>query len=272
MPDHNAEKLRQFPLACQENQSWILDLNTKHPGVYLRESTGEAKLLSMNSIATLNRSDELAFQPSNLIQVSQCRGRIEATYDPEGWNGLRIRAAWSRVPVGDGVDLEVQIQASKQETFLRLEVGICTEWGDVRGEVLASQVEPRDPDSAQQTYDGHESPNQLQVLTSLPIPSPSPHRIEPRIFSMAGSNRDIYYVEMVRPNDCSRRLLLNPNGMYSEPGTGMSTRYELFGHDLEKGVVLRGRLRGLWIKSGSPERDAHACYEAFLSEPPPLGP
>ena len=74
------------------------------------------------------------------------------------------------------------------------------------------------------------------------------------------------YVEMVQANDCARRVL-------SKPAAGaFSIDHELFGHDLEKGVVLRGRIRGIWIESHSPEDEIRRRYDEFLDEPPSLGP
>jgi hypothetical protein len=48
----------------------------------------------------------------------------------------------------------------------------------------------------------------------------------------------------------------------------------LFGHDLERGVVLRGRLRAIWLDQPSNAEGLaalnEAAYDAFCSEPPPL--
>ena len=136
----------------------------------------------------------------------------------------------------------------------------------------ASLVEPRDVHSAALSYDGRESLRTLQGLTTFPVPPSSPHTLAPRFFTPPGFDRDTYYVEMIQPNDCARRIREQPIEGRCGPATTLATRYGLFGHDLEKGVVLRARLRGLWIRSQSPESDAQACYEAFLSEPLALGP
>ncbi|MGP0066191.1 MAG: hypothetical protein ACLQGP_21640 [Isosphaeraceae bacterium] len=151
-------------------------------------------------------------------------------------------------------------------------MSICSEWGDIPTELSTTSVEPRDVDAAVLSYDGRESPLTLQALTTLPIPPSSPHTLAPRIFAPPGSDRDTYYVEMIQPNDCARRIGRESLEPHSGPAKTFSTRYGLFGHDLEKGVVLRARLRGLWIQSRSPEHDAWALYQAFLSEPPALGP
>jgi hypothetical protein len=75
------------------------------------------------------------------------------------------------------------------------------------------------------------------------------------------------YIELVHPHDAARRIT-----EAGKPASlGHTTRYGLFGHDLERGVVLRGRLRGLWTTSPTARDDALARYEEFLSLPPPLG-
>jgi hypothetical protein len=258
----------------RESRFWKLKLDEINPGLRLRgaEGSGHARLLAMGSVATIGRCDGWAFHRASLVDVALHRGRIEATYAPAGWEGLQVRAAWSPVPLGDGVDLEVQVHATTARVIERVEVGISSDWGSEITGPSASQVEPRDVDSARLSYDGREPPGTLHHLTTLPIPPSSPHSLPPRIFTPPGADRDTYYVEMVRPDDCARRTCPVTADRQSGPATTLSTQYSLFGHDLEKGVVLRARLRGLWIHSRTPERDVRASYEAFLSEPLALGP
>jgi hypothetical protein len=60
-------------------------------------------------------------------------------------------------------------------------------------------------------------------------------------------------------------------GLEVKPEEGMhATRYRLFGHDLEKGVILRGRLRGVLLPRAVDVAAAHAAYQRFLAEPPNL--
>jgi hypothetical protein len=68
------------------------------------------------------------------------------------------------------------------------------------------------------------------------------------------------YLEMVHPDDSALRSGL--------PSAG---RYALFGHDLERGVVLRGRLRGIWLASEPVEAEVSRLFDEFLKEPLPLG-
>jgi hypothetical protein len=254
------------------NGHWLLVLDETHPGLSWQEGGARGKLLSLHSLAGIGRCDEAAFGRNALIGVAQHRGRVEATFVPPGWRGLRVRAAWSTAPVGEGVDLEVQIQAATAEVLERIEVGILSQWGDESAGPSNIRVEPRDAHAAALSYDGRESPQILQSLTTLPIPSSSPHFLAPRIVTPTGFGQDVGYVEMVQPNDCARRICRGPADERQKTPNWLATRYALFGHDLEKGVVLRARLRGLWIRSQSLESDAQASYEAFLREPPALGP
>ena len=60
------------------------------------------------------------------------------------------------------------------------------------------------------------------------------------------------------------------NGRRRSPAAHV--RYALFGLAIEKGVILRARLRGCWIRSRNPEAEAQALYREFLDQPLPLGP
>jgi hypothetical protein len=70
----------------------------------------------------------------------------------------------------------------------------------------------------------------------------------------------------------ARRIISGPVGEAFSIGSTVSVRHALFGHDLEKGVILLGRLRGLWIRSEAPEHDTLALLDEFLRDPLPLGP
>lgn len=254
---------------------WTLKVDESNPGLAWSDGRSIAKLLALYHVATVGRCCERTFSTSTLIGFARHRARVEATFAPPGWGGLTIRATWSPSPARHGVDLEVQITATSVAQLKRVEVGILSQWGDqsVGGPpALASWVEPRDTRSASLSYDGRESIATLQALTTLPVPLPASHTIMPRICSPHGADEDTFYVEMVHPDDCARRISDEPPGERSSPRMSVSTRYGLFGHDLEKGVVLRARLRGLWIRSQTPVVDARALYEEFLREPPPLGP
>jgi len=69
------------------------------------------------------------------------------------------------------------------------------------------------------------------------------------------------YIDLAHPDDVGRRIV-DPAGRWVVNA--------LFGHDLERGVVLRGRLRGLWCRGAQPELLAQEALARFLAEPLPL--
>ncbi|MFO0813710.1 MAG: hypothetical protein U0796_10855 [Gemmatales bacterium] len=71
------------------------------------------------------------------------------------------------------------------------------------------------------------------------------------------------YAEFCHPFDGIGLEVKQQDGMHS-------ARYRLFGHDLEKGVILRGRLRGVLLPRAVDVAAAHAAYQRFLAEPPNL--
>ena len=66
-----------------------------------------------------------------------------------------------------------------------------------------------------------------------------------------------------RGESCSSRY---PNG--SAAVSGRVAAYALFGLALEKGVDLRARLRGCWIRSRIPSKRPPRFIESFSVEPP----
>jgi hypothetical protein len=172
---------------------------------------------------------------------------------------LTVRAAWS--PSGaDAVDLKVQVNTLSVGELPHLEVKLVSLWHSsyVHHAPTARWVEPRDAHSASLSYDGREP--DLAGLTTLP-PRESAFVI-PRLVP----DGNHLYVEMVHPEDVSRRIREGGPSLARSP----TTRYGLFGYDLERGVVLRGRLRGIWLESETAKEDAFARMDHFLAEPPPL--
>lgn len=235
-----------------------------------------ARLLGLDHIAMSGRRDDTAFGESSLIGFERYRSRVQATYMPQGCPGLSIRAAWSPAPDHHGFDIDVQVWAASTAVYLRLEVVIASLWSfipSVDPACPVRYVEPRDTHAAALSYDGRESPESLKALITMPVPAGSPHPLPPPIYpwtTVPAGGR--YYAELVQPNDCARRIIGEMAGEAAGPEGAVSIRYGLFGHDLEKGVVLRGRIRGVWIAELVPEAEASRQYEAFLREPPALGP
>jgi len=74
------------------------------------------------------------------------------------------------------------------------------------------------------------------------------------------------YLQMVHPSDWQQA---NPPPV-SEAGKGVLLRSNLFLERLEKGVIRRARLRGLFLNRHNDLQTAVACYHEFANSVPPL--
>jgi hypothetical protein len=251
-------------------RAWMLAVDGAGPGLCRHEGDERWKLLSLDRLGGPHRCDHEAFNAKTLIAFERYRDSVRATFAPPGWGGLLVRASWSAA-VEDAIDLEVQVTASSVGELHGLEVDVLSRFDPGCGEealVPASRVEARDAASASFSYDGRESVHVLRGLTTLPLA----RSLRPCVFPAPGGADDLFYAEMVHPHDVARRISAEPVPGGSAHAGARSTRYALFGHALEKGIVLRARLRGCWIRTTDADADAQAIYQDFLREPLPLGP
>jgi hypothetical protein len=258
--------------------SLILNLETATPGLewldYSRQGAS-AVVLALDGLSQAGRFDPAAFDPQSLTGSEITRGRLEALYQPRDWHGLAIRAAWSPTALHDGIDLEIQASAPSSAVFSRVEVHVSSRSPSRRGDSAAlrvSTIEPGDRQSALNTADGDEAAMIVPCFSGQLLAENRAFALQPLIVPVAGENSRLHYVEMAHPDDVVRRIIEVPAGDQPNPPFAFSRRYGLLGHDLEKGIVLRARMRGLWIDNESPEETARSLYREFLSEPPPLGP
>lgn len=242
---------------------WVLKVDDTRPGLWVRDDLA-GPVLALEGLATPGRWERDVLSVAALASVERHFDRVEATYTPAGWGDLTVRAAWS--PHGeDGVDLEVQVSARSVDELRTLEVKLAS----VLPEPASSSrkrlwVEPRDARAAALSYDGREP--DLGALTTLP-PTGEWNPLAPRVLTGPWAE-GWSYIEMVHPHDVARRI--TESGKPTSPGN--TTRYGVFGHDLERGVVLRARLRGVWTRSATARDDALVLFDQFQAEPPPLGP
>ena len=89
------------------------------------------------------------------------------------------------------------------------------------------------------------------------------------VFRLPGNQ--VSYVELFQLEDVSRLILESTSddeiGMN---GGEVSCQHALFGRDLERGVVLRARLRRIWITRDADLELAQQYGACFLEEPPAL--
>ncbi len=249
-------------------------LSVEDPGAGLRLKTGESlpRLLALDRLAAPERCDFQAFTSQTLIAFEKYRSSIRATYAPRSWGGTQVRAAWIAA-AHDAVDLELQLSASSVgELEGGLEVGVRSRLDPAAPEDSVAPlfyVEARDSAAAYAVGDGREPGVRLCELTILSDVKP----LRPSLHPPRDGGSGLYYAEMVHPDDLFRRVLTEPipPGRNATVPCG-SIRYALFGLALEKGVILRARLRGQWFRSANPQEETAALYRAFLRQPPPLGP
>jgi hypothetical protein len=259
----------EFTLSWSARQ-WALNVDGASPGLCLVNADAATKLLALDRLAVPGRCDFEAFTRKTLVNYECYRRSVRATFAPPSWGGLLVRASWSAA-VGDVVDLEVQVSASSVGELEGLEIGVASRLGLTSSEVGAAPVilvEARDSASLS-NYDRPHStgraPFDVQFFSaSKPL--------RPSLFPDPAGPDDLFYAEVAHPDDVARRVTIEPKPARSAGVSGRAVGYALFGLALEKGVVLRGRLRGCWIRSRAPERDAAALYQGFLNEPLPLGP
>lgn len=72
------------------------------------------------------------------------------------------------------------------------------------------------------------------------------------------------YIEMVHPADAEDFQMREPNTSHIE------IAHRLFEHNLEKGVILRARVRGLFAPRSDDRGFASAAWRQFIDQPPPL--
>jgi hypothetical protein len=233
---------------------WDLRLDSPVPGLYSSDPE-RGPLLGLEAIAALRRPIERVFAATPPASVERHGPRLAATYFPPGWGTLRLTAAWTSIDEAT-IDLDVEIQTRDFERLRGFEWIILSRLaGDIEPGAHRS-VTPRDARSAGFTYDGRES--DLAALVSGPPGEPLGPWLAPR------SGREGWtYVELAHPDDVSRRI---------HEGTlpFRATRTALFGHDLERGVVLRGRMRGLWLRKEHAHTAADRAWRDFRDRPLPL--
>jgi hypothetical protein len=84
------------------------------------------------------------------------------------------------------------------------------------------------------------------------------------LFRLPGTG--LSYVEMLHPSD------LGSHEVSRDPDTGRAViRHQLFSCPLEKGVILRARLRGALLPRDSDQAAAAAMFAQFATSDPPLG-
>lgn len=236
---------------------WVLDMDDTGPGLMVRGGM-IGPLLRLEGLAAEGRSDPEAVSSTALDSFTSHAERLATVYLPPSWPGLTVRASWV-ISGDDAVDLEIEVTLSTtaSETLRGFEVTLSSVLPEPAGSRPKRWVEPRDMRSAGLSYDGREA--DVRGLTTLP--PAEEESLVPRVLPSPWED-GLSYVEIVHAKHVSRRIV--EAGKISS--LGHTTRYGLFGVDLAPGDIVRTRVRGLWLLSASPQREAIERAEAFQNE------
>jgi hypothetical protein len=234
--------------------AWRLDVRAARPGL-MCASLGVGPLLALEGVAESGRSAPLALGGATLVHVESTPRRVVASYRPLGWGALHVRAAWS-VLGSAAMGLEIEVQARSVGVLHAVEMRVVSTVAALGAAGGHRSVTPRDARSAALSYDGRET--DLAALTTGPPGEALGPWLAPR-----SAWSGMTYVELAHPDDVSRRI-------HEGKLPFATTRYGVFGHDLEKGIVLRARFQGVWLSKSVAATESERRWLEFLSAPPPL--
>ena len=197
---------------------------------------------------------------------------VDVQFEPSRQCPLRLHLYWSDSR-NDQLDLEVLV--STLDPFQHLEVltwsrvprasvllpwpgsGDGLQWldiGSMPGLDTQWLILPRDREAAMFSLDGR-PPGLGEMMLAKPYVHP--------LVLYRPTGQDWSYVEMSRVEDCARILARKTRGR-------AELSFGLFGRDTEKGVILRGRVRGVYIPRDQDTQRAREILEHFETEPPHL--
>jgi len=195
-------------------------------------------------------AERLATDDQTLAAEAHVRGsRLMAAYEETPDRPLRVEASWC------------VLRPRSSERFLlgvELVISVETHQLDYRPELsarsrLAAVETWRLLDAASGDYQSlPRSPDQVSTLQ----PADGSCCL---LFRLPGI--ELSYAEMVHPTDF-RRAELTHSG---EGGETVDVRHPLFCDRLEKGVLLRARVRGLFLPREDDARAVATCYAAFAA-------
>jgi hypothetical protein len=231
---------------------WELRVGGPAPGLY---AEGRGPLLGLDGVAARGRLDREALSGATLTGCEVRHGRVEATFAPPGWSDLLVRAAWS--PADEGtIDLELQVGTSSVGELRAVELRTRSSLAPASVPPGERRVAARDARCAALAFDGRD-PEAARYLNAADERLAAVPPWCGQVLAWPGW----CFVDLAHPDDVSRRVA-DASGRVS---------HSFFGYDLEKGVVLRGRERGVWCPHQPGACAVAGELRRFLESPLPLG-
>ena len=181
---------------------------------------------------------------------------LVATYEATDAHPIRTQVYWRAVEAGatagmhGGIDLIV----SAQTDLLDADPGMCVRSSLVGQDVLTL---------AGPAQDRWEAVTPQGSAESLEVSRP------PGCFLVRLPEGDCDYLEMIHPADFrGGEVTVSESGRLGAKAIQFDHR--LFDGRLEKGVILRSRVRGVFLARGADSSLATRCYRQFAESEPPL--
>jgi len=208
----------------------------------------EAELLGLDWQASL------PIGPDGLTERFARAADLVATYEETPDHPVRVDAVWrARSPAsGDGSLAALDLIVSVRTSLLDARPALA-----VRSRAAACEV-LRLADAEAGLFE--------PVVLSPPCAVPLRSSGGASCVVLRVSGKRPSYVEMVHPLDCPDdeiRCLAD--------GAPFELSHRLFARPLEKGVILRSRVRGLWVACEQDVSVAAESYRRFAASEPPLG-
>jgi hypothetical protein len=192
-------------------------------------------------------------------------GDLVATYLPTPQRPLRVQVYW-RLAAGDWGRVP-----ARRESPLHVERQIGPQPGLILDCLVSVQTSLLESASRLAVH-SHLPPGEVlrpgrgagDALQPLPVGRSELRRADgPGWVLLRPDGAGVSYAEMIHPDDFTFDDLAPDDG-------GLRLVHRLFGGELEKGVILRARLRGAILPREADGQSARAAYEDLLRAPPPL--
>jgi hypothetical protein len=240
--------------ACLKFGAWEAALNVDCPSGGLREWRHDNSPLDLPTALLGVALSDVAVATGNLEDVYVRGSDLVATYAATPGRPTRVQVYWraSAKPTLAGLDsLSIDLQISVQTHLLDSDPALNTSSSFQADEILRLLK----PTVAEFGRD------------RLACAEDSPSCV---LVRLAGS--EFSYAEMVHPAD-HRRDTIAAEWTSDEPPKPIQRyklTHELFLPPLEKGVILRARVRGVFLPRTVDESTTFAAYSALISAEPPL--
>jgi hypothetical protein len=280
--------------AILQNAWWTLEIDVESPAAGLGdlevsghgpEQTPFFSRLGAKLLQIQSPDPDLTGRP--VCESAYVRGAdLVVSYRMSKTPAIRWEVYWRELACKDntigGIELILSVETDLLDSDPRLWVGSRVPAAELL-QILPGSSPPAQPidigkgcEKVGLPPSRHRENTRDSVSGEVPVPISSPPRSvgnsafmslePPGLLLVRPPQVSFSYVELIHPADFSA-LTVSSDG--ADPPVLVS-RFHLFDQHLEKGVIRRGRLRGLVLPRGDDIELATACYHSFLQSAVPL--